>query len=1075
MNSGIKSYPVTFYNRIMSYSYTLLWYRIKSFRFYLIRFVTLLFIISITSTRNASAIDRLVTIPQNNKAHDLPISSSSSSSSGIAADLSWDFEDGLGRWGSGSATLHVGDELWMDIIGNEHGHGYGQKKDGKDVNAHIDSPLMDYGVYFVDEHLSKKFSIVFRYRYVHEGRCMRVGTHNTGSSRSCRGKLRLRSRMTKEELRETMTLTNADHGFVDWGGDDIYNTQPGKEGSEGSKGSEGFLDVPFTILGDGQWHIAYVDVDWEDEDVNQSMNGGISQMRLWPSFVDTDEVMGESKSSSNNSSTTLLASSMSSSSSSSFQMDWIRILRGGPVIRRITGCRGEKYSNSVSFQDIIYDITTHLDLEHVNPLLGHTRTTWNKREMNLKSFHHHGGYNGTHGGNDDDDDDTGSHLYEYASTYNCLRGGGEVITIEGYNFGAGGVNGSGAPAHVYVDERPCTHVTHDIIHPQRRLTCITPPSMEIVDDDGDNSRTSTSWVYSHGASVVEVRNGKLPGLKGTSTWLAYATPPPRPVHVSLSHFASRSIDVSWRPGGHVGQQMTYTGYKIYWKKKKKEFKSESESWSNVETFGNITTTTIGNLEPDTTYIFGVAGLNENQSDGHWWNDLDVYGRRRSSEKSDNEVHLGDVSSLSPSSPLMGPIVEIEGHTLAHDIHFHRFDANSTLNHGPEVHDDVNDHSNDGDDITSSSSLGPTGVDGGEGHYGLYLIGSATIQNCNTSSFCCDVFDEETGDCIDESSLTCLATFEMEMGEFHNNIQAETTFLHDQNDDEDQDTMQLPGGGKAISSLSTYHDNDRYLFNAPCGPALHLTHSSPRLKGAAWYHRQMEVGEGFDTQFSFEISNPSFRCNNMDKVYTNCRSRGGDGFAFIIHATDSSNLGPGTIGNPGLGLGYDGIPNSLAVEFDTYHNYEVLDPYENHVSVHTRGSQHPISVNHTYSLGHTNAVPDLTDGRIRIRIKYEPFVFDQSFFSKPSFVASPYLLHFFEDNDFHNGNGIPSWGAKGLGMLHVYCNDMNVPVLTVPLHLSATLDLNMGRAWVGFTASTGDETWQSHDIFDWQFSSLRQMH
>lgn len=42
-----------------------------------------------------------------------------------------------------------------------------------------------------------------------------------------------------------------------------------------------------------------------------------------------------------------------------------------------------------------------------------------------------------------------------------------------------------------------------------------------------------------------------------------------------------------------------------------------------------------------------------------------------------------------------------------------------------------------------------------------------------------------------------------------------------------------------------------------------------------------------------------------------------------------------------------IDNSLAVEFDSYHNFEQLEPYENHVSVHTRGWRQPNSANHTY--------------------------------------------------------------------------------------------------------------------------------
>jgi len=39
--------------------------------------------------------------------------------------------------------------------------------------------------------------------------------------------------------------------------------------------------------------------------------------------------------------------------------------------------------------------------------------------------------------------------------------------------------------------------------------------------------------------------------------------------------------------------------------------------------------------------------------------------------------------------------------------------------------------------TSSSSLGPTGQYGAEGHYGLNIIGNAQIQNCNASFTCCD--------------------------------------------------------------------------------------------------------------------------------------------------------------------------------------------------------------------------------------------------------------------------------------------------------------------------------------------------
>ncbi len=82
-----------------------------------------------------------------------------------------------------------------------------------------------------------------------------------------------------------------------------------------------------------------------------------------------------------------------------------------------------------------------------------------------------------------------------------------------------------------------------------------------------------------------------------------------------------------------------------------------------------------------------------------------------------------------------------------------------------------------------------------------------------------------------------------------------------------------------------------------------------------------------------------------------------------------------------------------------------------------------------------------------------------------------MSYFFQNDDFSKG-GKGDWGYLGLGLLHIYCENLEDPVLTVPLHLSKTLNLNRGRAWVGFTASTGDETFQVHDILHFTFSSLR---
>jgi hypothetical protein len=172
------------------------------------------------------------------------------------------------------------------------------------------------------------------------------------------------------------------------------------------------------------------------------------------------------------------------------------------------------------------------------------------------------------------------------------------------------------------------------------------------------------------------------------------------------------------------------------------------------------------------------------------------------------------------------------------------------------------------------------------------------------------------------------------------------------------------------------------------------------------------------------------------------------------------------------MGYSGINNSIAVEFDSFYSFQDLDPYENHISVQTRGWMFPNESNHTYSLGHTNAIPDMSDGSlIAIKIEYVPR-FDLKFLSKPSFVASPHITGYFQNANYAQG-GLGDWGVNGLGMLHIYCMDHNEPVLTVPVNIAATLSLlDGGRAFVGFTAATGEGTWQSHDVLNWTFSSLR---
>ena len=63
-----------------------------------------------------------------------------------------------------------------------------------------------------------------------------------------------------------------------------------------------------------------------------------------------------------------------------------------------------------------------------------------------------------------------------------------------------------------------------------------------------------------------------------------------------------------------------------------------------------------------------------------------------------------------------------------------------------------------------------------------------------------------------------------------------------------------------------------------------------------------------------------------------------------------------------------------------------------------------------------------------------------------------------------------WGV-GMGLMYVYVDNLDSPIITTPINLDKTLKLDRGRAYVGFTASTGNTHWQTHDILQWSFESL----
>jgi len=196
--------------------------------------------------------------------------------------------------------------------------------------------------------------------------------------------------------------------------------------------------------------------------------------------------------------------------------------------------------------------------------------------------------------------------------------------------------------------------------------------------------------------------------------------------------------------------------------------------------------------------------------------------------------------------------------------------------------------------------------------------------------------------------------------------------------------------------------------------LRLTAALRSQRAAIYYLTKQNVEAGFQTTFQFQFTGQG-----------GISPPGADGIAFVIQNVNNSIIGSSNGGN----LGYSGITNSIAIEFDTWPNGEFSDPNGNHISIQTRGLL-ANSSHHNYSLGSTTTIPNLKNGNIYIaKITY-------------------------------NNN-----------QLKVFLDSLNNPVLTVNVNLATTLQLDNSKAYVGFTSATGN-AYQNHDLISWSFETLQ---
>eukprot|EP01034_Spumella_vulgaris_P025158 gene25158-31581_t len=273
------------------------------------------------------------------------------------------------------------------------------------------------------------------------------------------------------------------------------------------------------------------------------------------------------------------------------------------------------------------------------------------------------------------------------------------------------------------------------------------------------------------------------------------------------------------------------------------------------------------------------------------------------------------------------------------------------------------------------------------------------------------------------------------------------------------TAILSGDESVIpSELSVRSDTE--TSPTECKVRSRLTPSGPSKAGSMWFLDPAPVSNGFDTYFTFQISDHSKQCTtNKDQYFSlahhlTCSVHGADGFAFVLQLQGAPENSTSIVGQVGGQMGFGGIPNSLAIAFDTWQNQGSDTVGVDHISVQSLGH----AANDALEAG-LLGVPratTLADGKVHLaRIAYfgdlQTKYLDQ-------LVASDSLLPYLKDNG----------EQKRIGTLVVFLDDgiaSDTPILALPINLSLLLDLPTDQAYVGFTASTG-RFYEKHDILSW---------
>ncbi len=221
-----------------------------------------------------------------------------------------------------------------------------------------------------------------------------------------------------------------------------------------------------------------------------------------------------------------------------------------------------------------------------------------------------------------------------------------------------------------------------------------------------------------------------------------------------------------------------------------------------------------------------------------------------------------------------------------------------------------------------------------------------------------------------------------------------------------------------------------------GTVLRLTPASGGQAGAAYSTTPVALGSNatFSTTFQFRFTSPG----GIDPA---------DGITFVMAANSSG------LGTSGGDIGYGGVPNSVAIEFDTFNNGGADGNSSNHVSIDMNG--HIIDGSNLSDQNLTNVYGVATCD-----------------FGSSTNNASPGCM---SNGDLwtvtigYDGTNLSAtmWDQSGA---HAEASPFTV-YGSVPINIASFLGTN--TAFVGFTAGTG-AGFENHDIISWQFANTTQL-